>query len=176
MTKSCDQSCYCNTRPAELSYTDRDAAPHRANGSGALLPYTRRIEGLLEPSSCPVLEGSYSSSADLLPLFAQYAYRFATGFRTSSNCKVDSWSGSSALQVRVSSLAVQAAGLTTLSSPGVHWLQDPRSRVYNFSPYLEQIPNVNDFAFERLAGFIKSSRDEVRGVRSKLMILAHSNI
>ncbi|KAJ3515386.1 hypothetical protein NLJ89_g1789 [Agrocybe chaxingu] len=47
-----------------------------------------------------------------------------------------------------------------LFSPGVHWLQDPRSRVYNFSPWLEKIPKVNDFAFERLAGFIKSSRDE----------------
>ena len=48
------------------------------------------------------------------------------------------------------------------SSPGVHWLQDPRSRVYNFPPYLENIPKVTDFDFDRLTGFIKSSRDEVR--------------
>jgi hypothetical protein len=48
-------------------------------------------------------------------------------------------------------------------SPGVHWLQDPRSRVYNFSTWLEKIPKVTDFAFERLAGFIRSSRDEVFG-------------
>ncbi|PPR00204.1 hypothetical protein CVT24_004907 [Panaeolus cyanescens] len=47
-----------------------------------------------------------------------------------------------------------------LFNPGVHWLQDPRSRVYNFTPWLESIPKVNDFAFERLTGFIKSSRDE----------------
>ncbi|KAF8895406.1 mitochondrial protein Pet127-domain-containing protein [Infundibulicybe gibba] len=45
-------------------------------------------------------------------------------------------------------------------SPGVHWLQDPRSRVYNFTPWLETIPKVTEFAFERLAGFVKSSRDE----------------
>lgn len=47
-----------------------------------------------------------------------------------------------------------------LFNPGVHWLQDPRSRVYNFSPYLENIPKVTDFAFERLARFVKSSRDD----------------
>ena len=46
-------------------------------------------------------------------------------------------------------------------SPGVHWLQDQRSKVYNFPPYLECIPKVTDFAFERLGGFIKSSRDNV---------------
>jgi hypothetical protein len=50
------------------------------------------------------------------------------------------------------------------SSPGVHWLQDPRSRVYNFTPWLQKVPKVNDFAFERLSGFIKSSRDEVHSL------------
>lgn len=48
-----------------------------------------------------------------------------------------------------------------IRSPGVHWLQDPRSRVYNFTPWLQRIPQVNDFAFERLTGFVKSSRDDV---------------
>ncbi|KAJ7784643.1 mitochondrial protein Pet127-domain-containing protein [Mycena metata] len=47
-----------------------------------------------------------------------------------------------------------------LFNPGVHWLQDPRSRVYNFPPHLENIPKVTEFAFERLPGFIKSSRDK----------------
>ncbi|KIM43393.1 hypothetical protein M413DRAFT_444219 [Hebeloma cylindrosporum] len=47
-----------------------------------------------------------------------------------------------------------------LFNPGVHWLQDPRSRVYNFTPWLQRIPKVNDFAFERLIGFVSSSRDE----------------
>ncbi|KAG1822459.1 mitochondrial protein Pet127-domain-containing protein [Suillus subaureus] len=44
--------------------------------------------------------------------------------------------------------------------PGVHWLQDPRSRVYNFTPWLESIPKVTDFAFERVTGFIRSSQDD----------------
>ena len=46
-------------------------------------------------------------------------------------------------------------------SPGVHWLQEPRSGVYNFTPWLQNIPDVNEFAFERLPPFVKSSRDEV---------------
>lgn len=33
--------------------------------------------------------------------------------------------------------------------------------MYNFSSYLEKLPPPQDFAFERLAGFIPSSRDEV---------------
>ncbi|KAG7443094.1 Pet127-domain-containing protein [Guyanagaster necrorhizus] len=47
-----------------------------------------------------------------------------------------------------------------LFNPGVHWLRDPRSHVYNFPPSVESIPRVFDFAFERLPGFTKSSRDE----------------
>ncbi|KIK69607.1 hypothetical protein GYMLUDRAFT_33983 [Collybiopsis luxurians FD-317 M1] len=47
-----------------------------------------------------------------------------------------------------------------LFNPGVHWLRDPRSRVYNFPPALGIIPKVFDFAFERLTGFIRSSRDQ----------------
>ncbi|KDQ62374.1 hypothetical protein JAAARDRAFT_149198 [Jaapia argillacea MUCL 33604] len=46
-----------------------------------------------------------------------------------------------------------------LFNPGVHWLQDPRSQVYNYSPWLQKIPNVSEFAFERIVGFIKSSED-----------------
>lgn len=54
--------------------------------------------------------------------------------------------------------------INLLISPGIHWLQDPRSKVYNFPPYLEVIPKVTDFAFERLGSFIKSSRDNVLGL------------
>ncbi|KAF5382603.1 hypothetical protein D9615_002963 [Tricholomella constricta] len=94
--------------------------PHMTN----LLVYSRRIEGLLEPSTNTALQ-------DVKPLSAQ------------------------------NPIATLAHGLDrVLFNPGVHWLQDPRSRVYNFPPYLENIPKVTDFAFERLSGFIKSSRDE----------------
>ncbi|KAK7056725.1 hypothetical protein VNI00_002442 [Paramarasmius palmivorus] len=60
-----------------------------------------------------------------------------------------------------SPISVLAHGLDrVLFNPGVHWLRDPRSRVYNFHPVLETIPKVFDFAFERLTGFVRSSRDQ----------------
>ncbi|KAF9267511.1 Pet127-domain-containing protein [Marasmius fiardii PR-910] len=58
-------------------------------------------------------------------------------------------------------IATLAHGLDrVLFNPGVYWIRDPRSRVYNFDPAIEVIPKVVDFAFERLTGFIRSSRDE----------------
>jgi len=65
-------------------------------------------------------------------------------------------------------LSHESPRLITSRSPGVYWLQDPRSRVYNFTPWLETIPKVNDFAFERVTGFIRSSQDNVRAIPSFL--------
>lgn len=57
-------------------------------------------------------------------------------------------------------------------SPGVYWLQDPRSRVFNFTPWLQTVPNVKEFAFSRVASFIKSSSDNVRkSSRSSLFVM-----
>ncbi|KAI0059535.1 Pet127-domain-containing protein [Artomyces pyxidatus] len=47
-----------------------------------------------------------------------------------------------------------------LFNPGVHWLKDPRSRVYNFTTWLKSIPSVKDFAFERIPLFVRSSGDQ----------------
>lgn len=44
--------------------------------------------------------------------------------------------------------------------PGVHWLQDPDTKAYNFDSYLDNIPQVSDFAFDRLPGFVPSSQDK----------------
>ncbi|KAI4268759.1 MAG: hypothetical protein LQ337_007669 [Flavoplaca oasis] len=46
-----------------------------------------------------------------------------------------------------------------LFNPGVYHLQDPRSRVYNFDPYLQTIMPVADFNFDALKEYITSSRD-----------------
>ncbi|KAL8791480.1 MAG: hypothetical protein Q9213_000097 [Squamulea squamosa] len=46
-----------------------------------------------------------------------------------------------------------------LFNPGVYHLQDPRSRVYNFDPYLQTIMPVADFNFDALREYITSSRD-----------------
>ncbi|KAF1971731.1 Pet127-domain-containing protein [Bimuria novae-zelandiae CBS 107.79] len=47
-----------------------------------------------------------------------------------------------------------------LFSPGVYRLQDPRSRVYNFDPYLEKIMSVEEFNFDALSEYKTSSKDE----------------
>ncbi|TAQ85058.1 hypothetical protein B7494_g6615 [Chlorociboria aeruginascens] len=47
-----------------------------------------------------------------------------------------------------------------LFNPGVYQLQDARTRVYNFDPYLQSIMPVNDFDFNALKEYITSSRDQ----------------
>ena len=47
-----------------------------------------------------------------------------------------------------------------LFNPGVYQLQDPRSRVYNFDPYLEKIMPVTEFDFDALNAYITSSKDD----------------
>ncbi|KAJ5397342.1 mitochondrial translation protein [Penicillium cosmopolitanum] len=47
-----------------------------------------------------------------------------------------------------------------LFNPGVYHLRDPRSRVYNFDPYLGSIMPVTEFDFNTLKDYITSSKDE----------------
>lgn len=53
-----------------------------------------------------------------------------------------------------------------LFSPGVHFLKDPRTNVYNFDSRLEQIMSIADFDFRRIASYVPAGRD------SKLSSLA----
>ncbi|KAK9457964.1 mitochondrial protein Pet127-domain-containing protein [Dipodascopsis uninucleata] len=48
-----------------------------------------------------------------------------------------------------------------LFNPGVHFLQDPRSRVYNFSPKVKHIMSVHDFDYDALPEYQTSSQDTV---------------
>ncbi|KAJ5021344.1 mitochondrial protein Pet127-domain-containing protein [Bipolaris maydis] len=47
-----------------------------------------------------------------------------------------------------------------LFNPGVYRLQDPRSRVYNFDPYLERIMPAHEFDFKALSEYKTSSKDK----------------
>ncbi|KAH7318454.1 mitochondrial protein Pet127-domain-containing protein [Stachybotrys elegans] len=47
-----------------------------------------------------------------------------------------------------------------LFNPGPYHLQDPRSRVYNFDPYLATIMPVHEFDFDAIKGFVTSSKDK----------------
>ncbi|KAG0255827.1 hypothetical protein BG011_004920 [Mortierella polycephala] len=46
-----------------------------------------------------------------------------------------------------------------LFNPGVHWLQDPRSSVYNFDPYLRSICPPDNFDYKALPEYRTSSLD-----------------
>lgn len=46
-----------------------------------------------------------------------------------------------------------------LFSPGVHFLQDPRTRIYNFTPYLKKIIKLEDFNFDAIEPFVSVSKD-----------------
>ncbi|WQF79778.1 hypothetical protein CDEST_04792 [Colletotrichum destructivum] len=56
-----------------------------------------------------------------------------------------------------------------LFNPGVYHLQDPRSRVYNFDPYLSNIMPINEFDFNALKKYVTSSKDNTLvGLAAKL--------
>lgn len=70
-------------------------------------------------------------------------------------------------ELRLEPLAVEGTKVPTLSfdlsrvlfNPGVYHLQDPRSRVWNFDPYLGRIMPVSEFNFDALNKYITSSQD-----------------
>ncbi|KAF7552137.1 hypothetical protein G7046_g7513 [Stylonectria norvegica] len=57
-----------------------------------------------------------------------------------------------------------------LFNPGVYQLQDPRSRVYNFDPYLASIMPVEEFDYDALKAYVTSSEDQ----RLKKMSVKHA--
>lgn len=61
-------------------------------------------------------------------------------------------------EVAVASLA---HGLErVLYNPGVHWVKDPRSKVYNFPKSLESLPAADIFDYSKLPKYVTSSQDE----------------
>ncbi|GAB1314095.1 Mitochondrial membrane protein Pet127 [Madurella fahalii] len=46
-----------------------------------------------------------------------------------------------------------------LFNPGVYHIQDPRSRVFNFDPYLARIMPIEEFDFNALKQYVTSSKD-----------------
>lgn len=54
-----------------------------------------------------------------------------------------------------------------LFNPGVYFLQDPSSRVYNFDPYLQDIMPAVDFDFNALKEYKTSSQDRVLSTIAK---------
>ncbi|KAG8918120.1 hypothetical protein FRC00_012840, partial [Tulasnella sp. 408] len=48
-----------------------------------------------------------------------------------------------------------------LFNPSVHWLQDPTSGVFNFSPQIQSVPPLKSFDFEGITPFVPSSQDTI---------------
>uniref|UniRef100_A0A060T5I7 ARAD1C12584p n=1 Tax=Blastobotrys adeninivorans TaxID=409370 RepID=A0A060T5I7_BLAAD len=46
-----------------------------------------------------------------------------------------------------------------LFSPGVHFLKDPRTHVYNFTPYLDRLMSIKDFDFNLISQFVPPDKD-----------------
>ncbi|KAI9475565.1 MAG: mitochondrial protein Pet127-domain-containing protein [Benjaminiella poitrasii] len=58
-------------------------------------------------------------------------------------------------------VATLAHGLDrVLFNPGVHYLKDPRTNHFNFTPFLENITQPDDFDFEAIKPYITSSKDK----------------
>lgn len=53
-------------------------------------------------------------------------------------------------------------------SPGIHYLKDPRTQHYNFSPFLEDITQPDDFDLEALQPYISPSNDPVSFISARL--------
>ncbi|OSS45376.1 hypothetical protein B5807_10240 [Epicoccum nigrum] len=65
------------------------------------------------------------------------------------------------VEVDLPAVPMLAYGLDrVLFNPGVYLLQDPRTGVYNFDPYLEKIMPVEEFDFDALSEYKTSSKDE----------------
>jgi hypothetical protein len=78
-------------------------------------------------------------------------------------CYSGTWPGARTFQVGIlENWVLYFSAHLSSRSPGVQWLQDPRSQVYGFTTWLEKIIPVKNFAFERLPSFQPSSRDQVR--------------
>ncbi|OCL10807.1 Pet127-domain-containing protein [Glonium stellatum] len=65
------------------------------------------------------------------------------------------------LEVQIPPVPMLTHGLDrVLFNPGVYHLQDPRSRVYNFNPYLEKIMPATEFDYDALSKYMTSSKDK----------------
>ena len=65
------------------------------------------------------------------------------------------------IDVKIPPVPMLSYGLDrVLFNPGIYLLQDPRSRVYNFDPYLEKIMPVHEFDFDALSEYKTSSKDQ----------------
>lgn len=141
------------------------------NGSGILVSVIKRTIALSDGSSIA------SSAARKLTFRERQRFTRRTSYHATAAEHVDPSSQKSleSFERRISPWSVPFRPLSrdevpvaTLShglnrvlfNPGVHFVRDPRSGVYNFPRTLESVPPVADFQFDKLPQYITSSKDE----------------
>ncbi|RHZ52639.1 hypothetical protein CDV55_100806 [Aspergillus turcosus] len=164
-----------NTAP-DTGKPNRKVAPQRTLirrvGAGALEQpesedSTARIQSSLQ-SVIPQLDSRGTSPRDresiqTLEKVARSALGRHSGVLHSGELSI------TPLEIHTPSVPRLSFGLDrVLFNPGVYHLRDPRSRVFNFDPYLGSIMPVTEFDFDALKEYITSSRDEtLRGIAAK---------
>ena len=152
---SCLSSFGCPEQPD--SDTDGEIATHLPSS----LSYSRRVDGVIRPRGIvnSILQGRYKLHYPPFPAYLS-SLRCDTTIPTKPNCHSGARVRARPFQVRTPRPG-HFCVLTSHSSPGVQWLQDPRSHVYSYTTWLEKIIPLKNFAFERLPSFLPSSRDQV---------------
>ncbi|KAJ5701506.1 mitochondrial translation protein [Penicillium malachiteum] len=126
-------------------------------------PGTRLLESLFNqpaippstPTPTPTLPPKQKVGRSSIPHLNSFIKMKEIGQINLKNVKLE------ALDVPQPPVPGLAFGLDrVLFNPGVYQLRDPRSRIYNFDPYLGNIMPVTEFDFDTLKEYITSSRDE----------------
>lgn len=153
--RRCERTNLCVLAPpsdrlrliSPLSPVTKDAPPHTSPESSAS-PRTT------SPSPSPTSSTSYrraSPPAPVLPPISSYPSVLSSTSTTLAPFLP------STPPIPIARLA---HGLDrVLFNPGVHVLRDPRSGVYNFPTVLENLPKVDEFAFDKLPQYVTSSKD-----------------
>lgn len=151
-----------NTSSGRLSYKSRRRSSFEKTQFGRTLPRTKsKYVGSSSSKSSDSKDKTYTKSnspEDEVSLMPRSEYSSLVESGTINIAKKELRQVS---ELKVKKIPTLAHNLDrVLFSPGVHFLQDPRTRVYNFPPNLKKITKYDDFNFDALSGFVRVSRDE----------------
>ncbi|KKZ68643.1 hypothetical protein EMCG_05753 [[Emmonsia] crescens] len=134
----------------------RTPPPHHARQDGAIFDFVKDVQRLKDTEKRPVRDFNAPRSPQNKREEPTTATRRThSGILESTNVSLVPLSIEGAPVPRLSYGLERA-----LFNPGVYHLQDPRTRVYNFDPYLGSIMPVKEFDFSALNEYITSSRDD----------------
>ncbi|KAG0377967.1 hypothetical protein BGX24_005056 [Mortierella sp. AD032] len=140
-------------------------------GNKAADPFANKLEAAIEASLRNSGQGYRNSKADYrhdrantLPIvetqIPDIQAQYLVGYARWESVKAKDVTIKNVTPKSRPKVAVLEHGLDrVLFNPGVHWLQDPRSSVFNFDPYLRSICQPKDFDYDALPAYKTSSMD-----------------